>query len=37
MKKRFIILSILMLLGVWVSVADAGEVAVQLTVPGCAA
>jgi hypothetical protein len=37
MKKTIIIFAVLMLLGVFVSAADAGEVVMQLTVPGCAA
>ena len=37
MKKKIIICAVLMLLGVFVSAADADEVVVQLTVPGCAA
>jgi len=37
MKKKIIIFAVLMLLGVFVSAADAGGVVMQLTVPGCAA
>jgi len=37
MKKKIIIFAVLMLLGGFVSAADAGEVVMQLTVPGCAA